>query len=224
MRLEKARKYLIAAIIGAVLVVIFAPTFIGYYPYDVTLKKTYVASSNALWGGALNNSLFSLPPHSFLVLPSDQGDFLQPAGRRNYSLAGSVYANVSLIFAIIDNNSYMAFTRNSSVITNPLFRMDIANGETGNISLPLTNNGVYYYIFLPKGSSVGTLVKFDLNETWEYEVLEPELQFSIIKGILPPVAVIGGASLLVASLLKLRKIATEAPEPQPGYPPVETQA
>jgi hypothetical protein len=222
LRLVQARIYLITAIIGAALVILFAPPLIEYYPYDVTLKRTYVASSNALWGGSLNNSLISLPPFTYIALPSDQGDFLQPAGKRDYALTGSVYSNVSLTFAILDNSSYVAFKGNSSAFTS-LLRRDVASGETAQFSLPLTNNGIYYYLFLSKEPSAGALVKFNLNETWTYEVLEPEVQFSIMKGILPPLAVIVGASLLVVSLLKLRKIASEAPEAQTSTPPVETQ-
>jgi hypothetical protein len=219
--LVQARNYIITAIIGAALIIPFAPALIEYYPYDFTMRKTYVASSNALWGGYLNNSLLYLPPVTYIVLPSDQGDFLQPAGKLDYSLTGSIYSNVSLTFAILDNNSYVAFKGNSSTFSS-LLKKDVASGETAQIALPLTNNGLYYYLFLPKVQS-GALVKFNLNETWTYEVLEPEIQFSIIKGILPPVAVIGGVSLLVVSLLKLRKIASEAPEAQTSAPPGETQ-
>lgn len=222
--MEQARKYLIAAIAGAVLVVIFAPTIIDFYPYDITFRRYYVSSSNALWGGVLNNSVLLVPSELALVLPSYQGDFLQPSGKRNYSLIGSVSSNVSLVFAILDNDSFNEFRINTSVIVSPLLRRDIARGESANFTLSLTNNGVYYYIFASNEPSFGALVRFDLNETWEYEVIEPELQFSIVKGILYPVAIIGGASLLAISLLRLRKIAAEVPEPPPGYPTAETQA
>ena len=222
--MEPARKYLIAAIVGAVLVIVFVPTIIEYYPFDVTLRRYYVSSSNALWGGVLNNSALLVPPEFALVLPSYQGDFLQPSGRRNYSLMGGVYSNVSLVFAILDNNSFNEFRRNTSVIVSPLLRRDIASGGSANFTLSLTENGVYYYIFVSREPSVGASVKFDLNETWEYEVIEPELQYSILKGILYPAAIIGGASLLAISLLRLRKIAAEVPEAQPSYPTAETQA
>jgi len=222
--LEQARKYLIAAIVGAVLVIVFVPTIIDYYPFDVTLRRYYVSSSNALWGGVLNNSALLVPPELALVLPSYQGDFLQPSGKRNYSLMGSVYSNVSLVFAILDNNSFNEFRRNTSVIVSPLLRRDIARGESANFTLSLTDSGVYYYIFASREPSVGAFVRFDLNETWVYEVIEPELQYSIVKGILYPAAIIGGASLLAISLIRLRKIAAEVPEAQPGYPTAETQA
>lgn len=222
--MEKARKYLIAAIVGAILVIIFAPTIIDFYPYDITLMRYYVSSSNALWGGVLNNSALLVSPDSALVIPSSQGDYLQPSEKRNYSLMGSVSSNVSLVFAILDSDSFNEFRINTSVIVNPLLRRDIARGEMANFTLSLTANGFYYYIFVSTEPSVGASVRFDLNEMWEYEVIEPELQFSIIKGILYPIAIIGGASLLAISLIRLRKIAAEVPEAQPGYPTAETQA
>jgi len=222
--LEQARKYLIVAIVGAVLIVIFSPTIIDYYPYDVSFKRYYVSSSNPLWGGVLNNSIISVPPGLALVLPSYQGDFLQPSGKRNYSLMGSVSSNVSLVFAILNNESFNGFRMNTSVIESPLLRRDIARGESANFTLTLMDNGVYFYVFAFIEPSFGSLVTFDINETWEYEVIEPILQFSIVKGILYPVAIIVGASLLAISLFRLRKIAAEVPEAPPGYPAAETQA
>lgn len=222
--MEQARKYLIAAIVGAVLVIVFVPTIIEYYPFDVTLRRYYVSTSNALWGGVLNNSAILVPPNMTLVLPSYQGDFLQPSGKRNYSLIGSVYSNVSLIFAILDNDSFNEFRSNTSAIVSPLLRRDIARGESVNFTISLADNGVYYYIFASREPSIGAFGRFDLNETWEYEVIEPELQYSVLKGILYPAAIIGGASLLVISLLRLRKIAAEVPEAPPGYPTAETQS
>jgi len=222
--LEQARKYLIVAIVGAMLIVVFSPTIIDYYPYDVSFRRYYVSSSNPLWGGVLNNSVIHVLPRFALVLPSYQGDFLQPSGKRNYSLMGSVSSNVSLVFAILDNESFAEFRMNTSVIESPLLRRDIARGERANFTLSLTNNGVYYYVFASNEPSFGSLVNFDLYETWEYEAIEPILQFSIAKGILYPVAIIGGALLLAISLFKLRKIAAEVPEAPPSYPTAETQA
>ena len=137
---------------------------------------------------------------------------------------GRISSNVSLVFAILNNESFNEFRMNTSVIESPLLRRDIARGEGANFTLSLVDNGVYFYVFASNEPSLGSLVTFDLNETWEYEVIEPILQFSIVKGILYPVAIIVGASLLAISLFRLRKIAAEVPEAPPGYPAAETQA
>jgi hypothetical protein len=222
--LETARKHLFLAIVGAALVVAFIPALIEYYPYDVKLKTVYVRTSNALWGGVLNNSALILPPTTAIVLPSVEGDFLQPSGKHDYVLMGDVSSNASMVFAILDNNSFNEFRRNTSAIVNPLIRNDIVRGQRVNITLPLANNGPYFYLFLSRESSANVEVGFNLNETWSYPVIEPETQFSIVKGILPPVGVSAGGVLLALSLLKLRKLATEAPETQAGDQPVGTQA
>ncbi|MGQ9515033.1 MAG: hypothetical protein ACUVTL_08315 [Thermoproteota archaeon] len=220
--MEEARKYLILAIVSAVPIILFVPSLIEYYPYEVGMSTTQVATSNPLWGGRLNNSIINLTPKSFIVLPSIEGDFLRPKGKRNYELVGDVYSNVSTIFAILDNNSFQEFMRNSSNVVESLLRRDVSAGQTEHFSVPLTDDGFYFYILISEDQSQNAMIRFNLNETWSYDVVTPILRFSILKGIVPPVAVIGGALVLAISLIKLRKIASEIPEHQAGQPQVGT--
>lgn len=204
--MEAANKYILMAIVGAVLIIIFFPTLVPYYPYDISMKATYVTISNPLFGGNPNINSLVIAPMSFRVLPSDKGDLLKPSGKSNYKLVGNVFSNASIIFMILDNSSFSEFMMNSSATVLSLLTKEISPGKTVNISLSLTNNGLYYYVFLSREPSVNTLLRFNLNETWSYEVIVPDVRFSILKGILPPVAVFGGATLMTISLVKLRRI------------------
>jgi len=206
--LEAASKHLLMAVVGAASIIIFFPALVPYYPYDVRTKTTYVTISNPLFGGTPNNNSLVLAPMSFRVLPSDKGDSLQPSGKRNYKLVGDVFSNASVIFMILDNSSFNEFTRNSSAAVLSFLSREISSGQTVNVSLSLTNDGLYYYVFLSRESSVNALLRFDLNETWSYEVVVPDVRFSILRCIVPPVAVFGGAVLMAISLVKLRRIAS----------------
>lgn len=214
--MEAARKYLIMAILAAVPIIIFAPGLIVYYPYEITMITTQKENSNPLWGGHLNNSIIFLSPNSFKVLPSIEGDFLQPSNKRNYKLVGDISSNASIVFAILSNDSFHEFLRNSSAPVESLLRRDIAAGQTEHFSVPITDNGFYYYIFVSNEAFQNSMITFNLNETWSYDVITPDLRFSIMKGVVPPVAVFGGALVMAISLMKLRKIASEIPESQVG--------
>jgi len=211
--LDAANKYLLMAVVGAVSIIIFFPALVPYYPYQVSMKATYVTISNPLFSGSPNINSPIVSPMSFRVLPSDKGDSLQPSGKRNYRLVGDVFSNASVIFMILDNSSFNKFMRNSSAAVLSLLTREISPGQTVNVSLSLTNNGLYYYVFLSRESSVNALLRFDLNETWSYEVVVPDVRFSILKGIIPPVAVFGGAVLMAISLVKLRRIARIVRQP-----------
>lgn len=214
--MEAARKYLIMAILAAVPIIIFAPGLIVYYPYEITMITTQKENPNPLWGGRLNNSIIFLSPNSFRVLPSIEGDFLQPSNKRNYKLVGDILSNASIVFAILNNDSFHEFLRNSSAPVESLLRRDIAAGQTEHFSVPITDNGFYYYLFVSNEAFQNSMITFNLNETWSYDVITPDLRFSIIKGVVPPVAVFGGALVMAISLMKLRKIASEIPESQVG--------
>ncbi len=214
--MEAARKYLIMAILAAVPIIIFAPGLIVYYPYEITMITTQKENPNSLWGGHLNNSIIFLSPNSFKVLPSIEGDFLQPSNKRNYKLIGDISSNASIVFAILNNDSFHEFLRNSSAPVESLLRKDIAAGQTEHFSVPITDNGFYYYLFVSNEAYQNSMITFNLNETWSYDVITPDLRFSIIKGVVPPVAVFGGALVMAISLMKLRKIASEIPESQVG--------
>ncbi|MBO3803410.1 MAG: hypothetical protein JTT11_05995 [Candidatus Brockarchaeota archaeon] len=218
--LEAARKYLISAILAAVPIIIFVPSIIDYYPYEISLSTTQVEKSNTLWGGYLNNSVIFLPPNSAKVLPSIEGDFLQPASKRNYQLVGDAFSNASVTFAILGNDGFQEFLRNSSAVVEPLLRRDVAAGQTESFSVPVSDDGLYFYVFVSRELAQNAMVRFNLNETWTYDVVTPELRFSFFKGLVPPVAVFGGAIVLAVSLVKLRKIASETPEPE--QPPAGT--
>jgi len=87
---------------------------------------------------------------------------------------------------------------------------------TSSGSLPLTENGLYYYLFQSRELSAKALVRFGLNEIWSYELISSDAQFSVLKGIVSSVAVFGGGALLAVSLIKLRRISSEIPKAQAG--------
>jgi len=208
---DEAKKFLLVAVIGAILSVAGAPFLI------ILVSTGGQGGYVVVWRPAQDTVSFRVGNWSIPVNAGETGVYpelglqLGPATQReSLILEGSVMSNGSATFLILDNASFAKW-QNRSAGVSPLLREELVGGQPKSVSLRLPRLDQYYFLFNASRASATVLVTLMLNETRTFSYDKPEVVFDVLRGAGLPGAAVAGVGLLVYSLAGLRKLARGPP-------------
>jgi len=193
------KMYLILAITGALLVIIFSPPLLtmDFMETAIVTSQTNQTVKNLRYHSTSRMMEFELSPNNVYNI----SDLLYPENKKEYKVDFEIDVNSSVEFMVV----YSSGGTNLPVTTKTLTK------GVNSFSITPSKNGKYYWIF--KAGDEAASVNITRMEATYYKTISQTItRFSIYKGVLSPILVIVGTTILLYVLYKIRKEIKELEE------------
>jgi len=193
------KMYLILAITGALLVIIFSPPLLtmDFMETAVVTSQTNQTVKNLRYHSTSRRMEFELSPNNVYNI----SDLLYPENKKEYKVNFEIDVNSSVEFMVV----YSSGGTNLPVTTKTLTK------GVNSFSITPSKNGKYYWIF--KAGDEAASVNITRMEATYYKTISQTItRFSIYKGVLSPILVIVGITILLYVVYKIRKEIKELEE------------
>lgn len=193
------KMYLILAITGALLVIIFSPPLLtmDFMETAIVTSQTNQTVKNLRYHSTSRMMEFELSPNNVYNI----SDLLYPENKKEYKVDFEIDVNSSVEFMVV----YSSGGTNLPVTTKTLTK------GVNSFSITPSKNGKYYWIF--KAGDEAASVNITRMEATYYKTISQTItRFSIYKGVLSPILVIVGITILLYVVYKIRKEIKELEE------------
>lgn len=193
------KMYLILAITGALLVIIFSPPLLtmDFMETAIVTSQTNQTVKNLRYHSTSRMMEFELSPNNVYNI----SDLLYPENKKEYKVDFEIDVNSSVEFMVV----YSSGGTNLPVTTKTLTK------GVNSFSITPSKNGKYYWIF--KAGDEAASVNITRMEATYYKTISQTItRFSIYKGVLCPILVIVGITILLYVVYKIRKEIKELEE------------
>ena len=198
------KMYLILAITGALLVIIFSPPLLtmDFMETAVVTSQTNQTVKNLRYHSTSRRMEFELSPNNVYNI----SDLLYPENKKEYKVNFEIDVNSSVEFMVV----YSSGGTSSGGTNLPVTTKTLTKG-VNSFSITPSKNGKYYWIF--KAGDEAASVNITRMEATYYKTISQTItRFSIYKGVLSPILVIVGTTILLYVLYKIRKEIKELEE------------
>ena len=198
------KMYLILAITGALLVIIFSPPLLtmDFMETAVVTSQTNQTVKNLRYHSTSRRMEFELSPNNVYNI----SDLLYPENKKEYKVNFEIDVNSSVEFMVV----YSSGGTSSGGTNLPVTTKTLTKG-VNSFSITPSKNGKYYWIF--KAGDEAASVNITRMEATYYKTISQTItRFSIYKGVLSPILVIVGITILLYVVYKIRKEIKELEE------------